>query len=105
MKKSILMVFLATGLAYLPAFFTSVNATQTKNVFLQDPLTFVEIEIKDLPEEIATSVANDYTDSIIKSAASADSATGKKVYKLTLGISGGEESIVYYNADGSKYEE
>ncbi len=103
MKKSILMMFLAAGFTTAPTFFTSANAIQTKNVFLQDQLTYIKIDVKDLPEEVVTAVAKDYTETVLKSASVADDATGKKVYKLSLEDSEGAESVAYYYADGTKF--
>ncbi len=100
------MMVLATGLASVPVFLTQAKAVQTtQNVFLQDELSYETIEIKDLPKEVISAVANDYAQTVIKSAAIAETAEGKKVYKLSLEDSEGAERIVCYFADGVKYSE
>ncbi len=99
-----MMAFVA-GLAFLPTFFTPASANQTKNVYLQDQLTYVKVDVKELPEELVIAIAKDYAQTVIKSAAVTDIITGEKVYKLSLENSEGEGSVIYCYSDGAKYSE
>ncbi len=102
MKKIMLIMSLIVGFISLP----SLNASTitTKNVFLQEDLSFSTIALSDLPSVIKNVALDKNEGMVITGAQVATTEEGTKVYKITLSDIEGTESTVYYNEDGSKYK-
>ena len=101
MKKLFVTFALAMGLG-TAAFATTVFSTSSIESPVMASLNdFKPIELKDLPQPVQDTLAKDYADQQVKSAAvELNEETGSSTYQVTLTDADGNESTVLFNEKG-----
>ncbi len=103
MKKIILAFTFIAGFITIPSFITNAGTIQTKNVFLQEELSFTSISLDDIPSAVKNKALDTNQGRVITGAKVAVNSEGNKIFRLVMSDIDGNQSAVYYNEDGSIY--
>ncbi len=104
MKKIMLALSFLAGFVTIPSFHTNASATQTKNVFLQEALSFTSISLDDIPSAVKNKALDTNLGRVITGAKVAINSEGNKIFRLVMSDTDGNQSAVYYNEDGSLFD-